>query len=144
LASETERLVNDYNMRSNRQNNIARNIARLSPINTVNNLMAEFSGTGHSEAENFLQQAKQYQADVKNNYYDKIIIKTYKAPGSSMSRGTGIPDDVPKNVPVLDNYKYVSISQIFQQNWIDIALLGFYCLLFFLCAFISFLRFDVR
>jgi len=144
LATETEKLVNDYNMRCNKQNNIARSIARLSPIHAVNSLMAEFSGTGYSEVNNFMQQAKQYQMDVAHNYYDKIIIKTYKGKHSSMSIGSGVPEDVPKEVPVLENYKYISVSQIFQQNWVDIALLGFYCLLFFVCGFVSFLRFDVR
>ena len=144
LSSETERLVNDYNMRCNNQNAIARNIARLSPFNAVNSLMAEFSSTGYSEADNFMQQAKQYQADVAHNYYDKIIFKTYKAKGSTMSSGRPVPDDVPKKAPVLENYKHFSAAKIFQQNWIDIALLGFYCLLFFLCGFVSFLRFDVR
>jgi ABC-type transport system involved in multi-copper enzyme maturation permease subunit len=143
LASETEKLVNDYNMRCNKQNNIARSIARLSPISAVNSLMAEFSGTGYSEADNFMQQAKQFQTDVTNNFYNKIIMKTYKAKGSSMS--IGVPSgDIPKEVPVLENYKHVAIGQIFRQNWIDIALLGFYCLLFFVCSFVSFLRFDVR
>ena len=47
-------------------------------------------------------------------------------------------------IPILDNYKHVSAEKVFQENWVDIALLGFYCLLFFLCAFVSFLRFDVR
>ena len=144
LTSETEKLVNDYYMRCNKQNNIARSISRLSPIYAANCLMAEFSGTGYSEVENFIQQAKQYQADVAQNYYDKIIIKSYKSKHAAMSIGSGIPEDVPKEVPTLENYKYVSISQIFQQNWIDIALLGFYCLLFFVCGFVSFLRFDVR
>jgi ABC-type transport system involved in multi-copper enzyme maturation permease subunit len=145
LAAETEKLVNDYTMRCNKQNNIARSIARLSPIHAVNSLMAEFSGTGYSEVDNFMQQAKQYQADVAHNYYDKMIFKTYKAGGGSyMSRGSGIPDDVPKEAPTLENYKYVSVGQIFQQNRVDIALLGFYCLLFFVCGFVSFLRFDVR
>ena len=144
LASEMEKLVNDYNMRCNRQNNMARSIARLSPIHLINSLMAEFSGTGYSEADNFMQQAKQYQADVTHNYYDKMILKTYRAKGSSMSMSNISNPDLPKKAPVLENYKYVGISQIFQQNWIDIALLGFYCLLFFVCGFVSFLRFDVR
>lgn len=145
LASETDKLVNDYNMRCNKQNNVARSIARLSPINAVNSLLAEFSGTGYSEVDNFMQQAKQYQADVKQNYYDKVKIKTYRAKNASMS-GSSLSESekLPEEVPVLENYKYVSISQIFQQNWVDIALLGFYCMLFFVCSFVSFLRFDVR
>jgi ABC-type transport system involved in multi-copper enzyme maturation permease subunit len=46
LASETEKLVNDYTMRCNMQNNFGRSIARFSLIYAINSLIAEFSGTG--------------------------------------------------------------------------------------------------
>jgi len=144
LASETEKLTNNYTLRCNKQNTLARSIARLSPIYAVNSLMAEFSNTGYSEANNFVQQAPVYQEYIKQNYYDKMPYKTYRTGSGSMSVGSRFSDDLPKEVPTLENYKSVSIGQIFQQNWVDIALLGFYCLLFFLCGFVSFLRFDVR
>lgn len=147
LISETDKLTGDYTIRRNKQNNIANNIARLSPINSVNNLMAELSGTGYSESDNFLRQAKQFQATVKQEVYDKYIIKTYKASGSSMSMVNKTDDSFDEDtvpVPVLDNYKHVGIGEVLQQNWIDIMLLCLYGVLFFTGAFISFLRFDVR
>jgi len=144
LNFETAKITNDYNIRCDRQNNIVRSIARLSPINLVNSLLSEFSSTGYSEANNFMQQAKQYQADVLNNFYAKFHYKIYRAKGSGYEMGIPPFDNNPTEVPVLENYRSVSVGQIFQQNWVDIALLGFYCLLFFLCGFISFLRFDVR
>ncbi len=146
LISETDKLTNDYTTRCNKQNNIAKTIARLSPINSVNNLMAEVSGTGYSEADNFMQHAKQFQATVKQEVYDKYVVKIYHAQGASMS-GYDTPsgfDEKTAAIPVLDNYKHVAISQVFQQNWVDIMLLCLYSLLFFVCGFISFLRFDVR
>jgi len=145
IISETEKLTNDYNMRRNKQNNVARSISLLSPINSVNNLLAEFSGTGSSESDNFMQQAKQFQTTVKQEIYDNYEFKVYRSKGSvstyTTDRGFGEKN---VQVPVLDNYRYLSPAKIFQQNWVDIALLGFYCLLFFVCAFVSFLRFDVR
>jgi ABC-type transport system involved in multi-copper enzyme maturation permease subunit len=147
IISEIEIMTNDFNMRSNRQNNIARNISRLSPINSINNLLVEFSGTGYSEIENFMQQAKQYQAIVKQEIYDKFEYKIYRSKGSTSS-STFLRDPNIKQselpIPVFDNYKHVSVAKVFQQNRVDIALLGFYCLLFFVCGFVSFLRFDVR
>jgi ABC-type transport system involved in multi-copper enzyme maturation permease subunit len=147
LITETNQLSNDYDMRCNRQNSLAGTIARLSPIGVVNNLMAEFSGTGHSEADNFLQHAKQYQEMVKQEIYDKIIIKEYYGKGSSMSLGLGTVDGFDQSkapIPVLENYKYLSVGAILQQNQLDIILLCVYGLLFFAFAFVSFLRFDVR
>ncbi|MDR0700174.1 MAG: ABC transporter permease subunit [Tannerella sp.] len=146
LITEIGRLTDDYTMRCNRQNNLARTITCLSPISIVNNLMAEFSGTGYSEADHFIQQAKQYQETVKQEIYDKFIVKQYYAKGSTMSNTKEVEGFDLKNasIPVLDNYKYLSLGVILQQNRMDIMLLCIYGLLFFVCAFISFLRFDVR
>jgi ABC-type transport system involved in multi-copper enzyme maturation permease subunit len=146
LATETSRLSNDYAMRRNRQNNLAANIARLSPISIVNNLMAEFSSAGNSEASNFLQHAKQYQETVKQEIYDKFTWEEYYTETGSMYGARPIEgfDPSKASVPVLDNYKYLSVGAILQQNRLDIVLLCVYGLLFFVCAFVSFLRFDVR
>ena len=145
LDYETGQLVNDYTMRCNKQNAITRNIARLSPMDAVHNLMAEFSCTGFSEADFFLKQAAIYQDYVKRTYYDKMPIKIYRDEFGMMTKGAGDPSDrPPSELPVLENYKSITPGQIFQENWIDIAILGFYCMLFFVCAFVSFLRFDVR
>lgn len=144
LTSEMEKLVNDYTLRCNRQNNLARSIARLSPVYAVNRLMAEFSGTGYSEADYFMRQAHVYQDYIKQNYYDKMKFKVYRDEGGYMTKGAGNSGDRPTEVPTLENYKSISLDQIFQQNWVDIMLLCLYSLLFFMCGFISFLRFDVR
>jgi predicted transcriptional regulator len=112
----------------------------------INNLLAEFSCTGNSESENFSKQAKQLQTTVKQDIYDKFQLKIYRAENSTFSNITKDDDfnaqDCP--LPMLDNYQFVGIAKVFQHNWIDITLLGFYGLLFFVCAFVSFLRFDVR
>ena len=146
IISETDKLTNDYNMRCNKQNNIAKSISRLSPVYMINHLMAEFSATGFSEADHFMQQAKQFQETVKQEVYDKSVYKVYRSESGTATTIGYAKDFNPKemSIPTLENYKSVSVGQIFQQNWIDIALLGFYCLLFFLCGFVSFLRFDVR
>ena len=144
LNSEIEKLTNDYTIRKNKQNNIAENIARLSPINSINNLIAEFSYTGYSEVDNFLQHAKDYQATVKQEVYDKVSLKIYRSKGGTSSYSSYDDEFDSKKIPVLENYKHVDISKVFQQNWVDITLLCVYSLLFFVGAFISFLRFDVR
>jgi hypothetical protein len=108
--------------------------------------LTEFSNTGSSEADNFRQQAKQFQATVKQEVYDKYDVKIYRSAGYVSSGARNKEGFETKNVPipVLEDYKHVSTAKVFQENWIDIALLGFYCLLFFVCGFVSFLRFDVR
>ena len=144
LAYETERLANDYSIRCDKQNRIARSIACISPVHIVNSLMAEFSNTGYLEVTNFTKQAALYQSSVKQNYYDKMPYNTYRSASGRMSMAKGKADDLPTELPSFEDYKNMNISQIFQENRVDIALLGFYCLLFFVCGFVSFLRFDVR
>jgi ABC-type transport system involved in multi-copper enzyme maturation permease subunit len=146
IASEIDKLTVDYNLRCKKQNRIAKIISSLSIVNSANNLMAEFSATGYSEADNFLNQAKQFQNNVQQNLYDKFVYKIYKTGGSTMSQMSAVGEfDANKApVPLLDNYKHVSLSEAFQQNWSDIMLIGFYCLLFFVAAFVCFIRFDVR
>ena len=145
ITSEVERITNDYIMRSNKQNNLVKRLSLLSPVNSINKLLAEFSATGNSEVEYFTQQAIQFQSFVKQEVYDKFEYKIYHTKGGSTSYVEylgGETGDIP--VPMFDNYRHVSLTKVFQQNWVDIALLGFYCLLFFVCGFVSFLRFDVR
>jgi ABC-type transport system involved in multi-copper enzyme maturation permease subunit len=144
LASETGKLVNDYTLRCNRQNNLARSIARFSPIYAVNSLLAEFAGTGYSEVDNFLHQSSVYQNYIRQSVYDKVKLKFYRDEGGHMTLPVGNRSELPKEIPTLENYKSVSLGQVFQQNWVDVLLLCLYSLFFFVCAFISFLRYDVR
>ena len=146
ISTETTRLTDDYTIRCNRQNRLARTITCLSPVGIVNNLLAEFSGTGYSEADNFIRQAKQYQETVKQEIYDKIIIKAYYSKGGSAITSSSVEgfDYKTASVPLFDNYKYQGVRVILQQNRFDIILLCIYGLLFFVCAFVCFLRFDVR
>lgn len=146
LVSEINKITADYDMRQRKQNRISKVFSSLSFINSANNLMAELSSTGYSEADNFLKQAQQYQEMVKQNIYDKFIYNIYRTRGGWAS-GTdkiGDFDEDKLPIPVLDTYKHASIAQVIQQNWTDIVLLAAYCLLFFVGAFISFQRFDVR
>ncbi|MDR2775368.1 MAG: ABC transporter permease [Tannerella sp.] len=146
LTTETNRLTDDYTMRCDRQNRLGRAITCLSPVGIVNNLMAEFSRTGYSEADNFIRQALQYQETVKREIYDKFILKEYHAKGNAMT-STNVVEGFNANevsVPVLDNYTYQDTGDVLRQNGLDILLLCTYGLLFFVCAFVAFLRFDVR
>ena len=146
LAAETTRLTDDYAMRTNRQTRLTNIISCLSPVGIANNLMAEFSGTGYSEADNFTRQAAQFQEMVKQEIYDKFIVKEYNAGNSTAITAKTVEGFYPGKAPVpaLDGYKYLGVGAILQRNLPDITLLFLYTMLFFVCAFISFLRFDVR
>lgn len=133
-------------MRSNRQIRLTNIFNSLSPVGVANNLMAELSGTGFSEVDNFTRQAAQFQELVKQEVYDKFILKEYRSKGgvsTSIKAVEGFDSDKAP-VPLLDGYRYLGVGALLQQNLPDIMLLCVYSILFFVCAFISFLRFDVR
>jgi ABC-type transport system involved in multi-copper enzyme maturation permease subunit len=146
IVSEIGKITTDYNLRRDKQNRISKTISNLSIINSANKLLAEFSATGVAEAENFIKQAKQFHETVEQSIYNNYNIKTYRTTrttNNSYIKKEGF-DPSKVQTPTMDNYKHVSLSETFQQNWSDIMLLGFYCLLFFVAAFVCFIRFDVR
>lgn len=145
-AAELGKLVTDYQLRRNKQNRIAKTISSMSVINLANNLMAEFSSTGYSEAENFLNQSKQFQETIESEIYSKLLYKVYRT-----KSGTASTTDVAEGfnmqkseLPAMENYTFLRTKDIFMRNITDIILIACYCLLFFVGAFISFTRFDVR
>ena len=144
LASEVDKLTVDYKIRVDKQNRIAGAISSLSVINLANNLMAEFSATGATEAENFLNQAKQFQEQVNTDVYAKFIFREYFSKGASSSSVQQIAGAGEIKIPLMDAYRYVPLQDVFMNNLKDILLIAAYCLLFFVGAFISFTRFDVR
>ncbi|MDR1755451.1 MAG: hypothetical protein LBR65_00610, partial [Culturomica sp.] len=146
LASEVNKLTVDYQLRMNRQNSIARAISSLSVINLANNLMAEFSGTGTTEAENFLNRARQFQEQVHTEIYAKHVVQEYNSGNGNaitIEPAEGF-DAKSAKIPVMESYQYVPLKDVFTDNLPDILLIAAWCGLFFTGAFISFIRFDVR
>jgi hypothetical protein len=93
-----------------------------------------------------MRQAGQFQEKVKQDIYDKFIVKEYNTNENGYRNISNVDGFNSNNTPVptLDSYKDLSTSSILQQNRLDIALLCIYGLLFFTCAFVGFQRFDVR
>ena len=93
-----------------------------------------------------MEQAKIYQQHIEEIQYKKMLLKIYRSTGGWASGGETVDGFDPQTAPVptMDNYTHARIKQVMQKNWSDIILLAAYSLLFFIAAFVSFLRFDVR
>jgi predicted ATP-dependent protease len=145
---EAVRLVeNAYANKRRIQTAIAVNLSRFSPTCCLTYALSELAGTGTLEMESFRRKAEEFQEQVHHAVYDKFEIMEI----STGSRGgmnvayakEGIdPNNIP--VPQLSGYKHTELSEALQASWIDILLLALFSILFFIGAFVKFLKYDVR
>lgn len=147
ITETLARLDKDYQIKQARQQNIAVNLSRLSPLCCFTYIVTEFSSTGLRELRNFEECAGRFQNRLQMEVYNKFVMKQY----GTLSGGTAkyvneVPGFNPSKTPVphLSEYRHVSVSEVLKTVWIDFLILAMYTVLFFAGAFVSFLRYDVR
>ena len=144
-AELIRKLEQDYQRTNTTQNRIAVNISRLSPASTLTYIMSDLSHTGLQERENFYQEAKVYYQQLDDIYYSKMWMDMFSiGNGYIYSLGSyaeGIAER--KDLPFF-TYKSRGLMEVLGRSIIDIGLLVLYTLIFFLGAYFSFLRYDVR
>lgn len=143
---EIRKLEQEYENQRNTQAAIAMNLSRLSPVSCYSYICSEISQTGVLEMHNFVDHAKRFQAEVKENIYNKFIIKIWVGTSgrgaTSVDRAEGFdPEKVA--VPQL-NYQHTALSKALQAEWVDIVLLFLFNVVFFAASYVGFLRYDVR
>lgn len=149
ISSELTKIENQYQNKKSIQAAIAVNFSRVSPISCYTYIIAELSGTGNLELENFYNYSKNFQSRVKQEIYDHWTHQVYKAKHGGFRSSGGyfkkegvVEDNIP--VPHFSSYKHAGFNVALQSVWIDIVLLILYSFLFFYASFVSFLRYDVR
>ena len=144
-AELIRQLEADYQRSHTTQNRIAVNISRLSPASTLTYIMSDLCHTGLQERENLYQQAKVYYQHLDDIYYSKMWRDMFTTPvgGSYMrshsEKGIAKREDLP-----FFTYKSRGLGEVLSRSVIDIGVLVLYTLIFFLGAYFSFLRYDVR
>lgn len=126
--------------------NLAMNLARFSPISSLQFLMTDLANTGMGEFTNFDQNAEQFQKSVFDAVNNKFGTKRMTWDGMQLDVSFPLDGVIPEKleVPQLTNYQYPSVQQSFQKNWIDLFLLAFWGILFFVMSYVSFIKYDVR
>jgi len=145
-ANTVKKLEQDYDIKKQTQTNIALFISRLSPVCCYLNVLSELSGTGISELLNFTDHAQRFQHQVENDIYNKCVIKRYYDRGGCYTT-VEVKPGVDRNnvaVPILTDYKHVSLTQALTVGWVDILFLLLYSIILFSASYVSFLRYDVR
>ena len=125
IDEQVRRLDEEYAVKRGTQAAIAMNLSRISPVGSYTYIVWELSMTGALEASNLLQNARQFQTEVKENIYDKILVKSYGgASGATAIMINQAPGfDPTKMDPPRLNYRTVSFTDALQTEWVDIFLI---------------------
>lgn len=138
IASELNRIEEDYGNRRNIQFSIAMNLARISPVSCYAYIVSGLSGTGVAEPDNFVRNARMFQEDINQILYDKIFYvfgRQKKAKGINLFDHLSFPDM---------RYRNFNLAEALQMHWPDILLLCLFDVLFCALALMRFNRYDVR
>jgi ABC-type transport system involved in multi-copper enzyme maturation permease subunit len=141
-----EKIDRDYLGKQQFQENIAKNISRISPVSCYTYLISDFTHTGLGELKNISTNANEFLRFAETEYYDPIRkdYKEYRIGGSITSGYYGDDRKLNIKVPVLQQYNYPSLTDSFLDNWIDLLLICFYALVFFALSVFQFIKYDVR
>lgn len=163
LANEREIKTSEFNARLNEdrenrqrdQQRLAMNLARLSPATSMSLAMTQLAGTSISMKNRFSDQARDYQAVFRTFLEEKnpgsinmgggMVMRVTINQGSGGVRMGGSDEEKinPSELPLFE-YQDVNLSDVSRAAIPDIALLVGFGILFFVGAFVQFLRFDVR
>lgn len=141
-----EKIERDYNTKKEVQQNISKNISRISPVSCYTYLISDFTHTGLEELRNIESNAMQFSHYAESEYYSLIRkdYKEYRIGGSFTSGHFGDYNQIKIEVPTLQNYNYPIITDTLFNNWIDLLLICFYALVFFAVSVFQFIKYDVR
>lgn len=136
----------DYHNQQIVQQNISKNISRISPVSCYTYLISDLTNTGLNELSNIESNAKQFSSQTESDYFSKLR-KNYKEYHIGYNYYSGIYGKVDWedfHIPTLVTYTYPRMVTSIEGNWIDLLLICFYALLFFALSVFQFIKYDVR
>jgi len=138
---EEERIVRDFERRLVRQIEVARNLSRVSPIASYTYASTDIGGTGVEKEHHLMAALKQYQSALRVYVREKIEQEAART-GGGVSWHAGDEGYDVSDIPV---FAYIpeELSKRVSMRMTDMLLLVVFAVLFFMAAFVSFLRADV-
>ncbi|MBI3189726.1 MAG: ABC transporter permease subunit [Ignavibacteriales bacterium] len=139
------KLNEDRANRQTVQQKLALNLARVSPATTFSLLATTLSGTSLQLKDKFRNEATAYQ----QSYANFIKAKTGMVPGGRMMvfrmevNGEKAKQIDPYEMPVFQ-YNPFSLQDVLSSSLLDFGILVIFNLLFFIGAYIAFIKYDVR
>lgn len=146
LQELTKRLNEERRNKQVQQERLAFGLARISPSALFSLASTALVGTSVNLKQHFLDEATGYQTTYSHFMKEKtgmnlggdVIMFRVKDGGEEEEK----PID-PKELPAFQ-YQKVSLAEVFQYSIFDMGLLLVFNILFFVGAFVGFLRYDVR
>ncbi|MBL7170399.1 MAG: ABC transporter permease [Candidatus Omnitrophica bacterium] len=133
INSEREKINTHYKRLLNKQVKIAKNISRISPLSSLNYSIVDLAGVGSIETDRFWKELVRYRDKVSNYILGnrpEWMKKNWKNIDFS---------DYPKF-----HYEESKFSDRIRDCFPDILVLIMWNVIFFMGAYLSFLRYDVR
>ena len=127
-----------YEIQRINQAGLARDISRFSPVSCYIHVMVESSNVGIVEYEQWKQTRSRFKQLLESEIIDKIRKINFGNIGSSVFTG-----DEQAQMPIIE-YLPVPFQRTFIVVLPDLILLLVYLILFFMGAFVSFIRYDAR
>jgi ABC-type transport system involved in multi-copper enzyme maturation permease subunit len=143
---ENAKLIEGFQLKQHNLTQLAINLSRISPASAVTYIGMNMAGTGYADQENFLDQLTRHRVSF-TNYIEEMQAAEAAAAGPGGGRHGPMPSDTGAlditKMPKLD-YKRMSVSKSVELILPDILTLALISILFYLLAFVMFLRYDVR
>ena len=141
IAKKQSKLAEDFKRSMENQVALAGNLSRGSPMSSFVYASTEISGTGGEERDLFMKRLERYHADWRKYGEDKF--EEFREQQRKRQQGEEPkpfdPSDYPKFI-----YEGLSLKDQFQGVLRDVLVLAVWNIVFFMGAYLSFLRYDVR
>ena len=141
IAKKQGKLVEDFKRSMENQVALAGNLSRGSPMSSFVYAATEISGTGAEERDHFMKSIERHHADWRKYGEDKI--EEFQEQQRKRQQGEEPtpfdPSDYPRFI-----YRGPLLKDQLQAALRDVLVLAVWNIVFFMGAYLSFLRYDVR
>ena len=147
-----QKVEDDYAAKMQEQTRWSGIVARLSPLTSYNLAAFNLAASGIEQERRYIDALKQYStsweeySNEKRKAWDEFMKQRQRAGGmitftsQDMERFSNLDlSDYPRF-----DFEYMTFRERAASVWMDITLLGVWAILFFMLAYISFLRYDVK
>ncbi len=124
------------------QQRLAFGLARISPASAFSLAVTNLSGSSLGLKSHYLEEAKRY----RDTFARFIEEKSGSPEGAIIIRGPNQPEPEPIDPRELPEFQYRQppLRQVVKASILDLGILAVFNLIFFVGAFVAFLRYDVR
>ena len=132
----TSDVVRDFEIQLRRQTDIARQLTRISPVASYVYASTDVGATGVRHEERLI--------NTLRNFQHQFVRFVAEQTGEGASAFGGSDDDY--DIDAMPDFSYTAegLGERFGSRMVDTLLLLLYAILFFMAAFVSFLRSDVN